>query len=409
MKTSKLIKQIDWLCKIDSLKNIIRQSYLLDQNRRENSAEHSWHVALAALTLSEYSNHKIDILHVIKMLLLHDIVEIYAGDTFLYDEKQKANQHVREMQAANSIFKLLPEPQGQNLKELWLEFEEMQTDDAKFAKSIDRLLPVLHNYFNAGITWKKKNLTKQQVINNCQIISQGSEELWSYAAELIENGEEHGYFNSKEPFATNPYSDYELFDSKLGVPLITNNGLQLQIGGFKIKHKNIIDEYAIVYKGNIKHPKQPIMLRINSACYTGDIFQCSRCDCNWQLHTAMRMIEKQNGLIIYHFNQEGRGIGFVDKLKTYAIMDINGKTTKEAFEHIGKNPESRDYYPSVLILNKLGITDVRLISNNPDKKTYLLKHGINITETIPLVSKLESLKQYLTSKKDQFGHTIDHM
>jgi len=136
MDNNKLNKQIDFILEMDKLKTIFRKSFILDTDRRENDAEHSWHLAVMAMVLQEYSNRSIDVFHVIKMLLLHDVVEIDAGDTFLYDEKLAESKLERENDAADRIFALLPDAQCDVFKDLWLEFETGITTEAKFAKSI---------------------------------------------------------------------------------------------------------------------------------------------------------------------------------------------------------------------------------------------------------------------------------
>lgn len=401
-----LVKQVKFLCEADFLKKVERRSFLLDSSRNENSAEHSWHVSLAALVLSEFSNQGIDELRVIKMLLVHDLVEIYAGDAFLYDDKQRMMQIEKEKTAAEKIFSLLPNNQAENLKALWLEFEQAETAEAKFAKSLDRFIPILHNYFNKGIGWKKNNITKEQVIDKNKIIDLGSQQLWKYVKTLLNKSECQDYFGKiKNP--VDLASKGKILDMELDLPLKTTEGWNLKLGAYKTDIGGKVEEHALIYKGNITQPSEPVILRINSACYTGDIFHCTRCDCSWQLLKAMEIIEKNGGLIIYHFNHEGRGIGFLDKLKTYRIMDQKNKTTKEAFEDIGKKPDARDFYSSVLILRELGINEVKLLSNNPDKRNCLISNGIKVVEMLSVVSKEKSLSNYLRSKKEQFGHLIN--
>ena len=400
-----LKQQINFLCEIDSLKNILRKSFLLNKSRNENSAEHSWHAAVAALVLSEYSNAEINISKVIKMLLLHDIVEIYAGDTFLYDEQNRQLQVEKEIKAAKEIFNLLPSAQSTIFQDIWREFEQAETNDAKFAKSVDRLMPVLHNYYTEGFGWKKHKIDKNKIIEKNKVIANGSEKLWKHVESLINKAEQKGYLECSNLYSGD-LPDCRLYDLVLDVPLTTTSELQLNFGGFKTNINGKIEEHALIYKGNITNPENPILLRINSACYTGDIFHCSRCDCKWQLQNAMELIAKDGGLIIYHFEHEGRGIGFVDKLKTFTIMDQHDKTTKESFEIIGKQPDERDFLPSVLILKKLGINDVKLISNNPVKKDYLVNHGINVVGMVPSIVNDKSLEKYLNSKKEQFGHIL---
>ena len=203
---------------------------------------------------------------------------------------------------------------------------------------------------------------------------------------------------------------HKIIDKVLDVALKTYEGLDLKIGAYKLvstNSNNQVKEHAIIYKGNIATPKKPILLRMNSACFTGDIFHCNRCDCTWQLLEAMKMISKKGGLILYSFSHEGRGVGLVGKLKTYDIMDKHNKTTRDAFEEAGYVPDMRDFSSSVFILKDLGIKSVKLLSNNPDKKEHLIKNGIEVTEMISLVDRKKSLRSYLLSKKLQFGHKIN--
>lgn len=201
---------------------------------------------------------------------------------------------------------------------------------------------------------------------------------------------------------------HKIIDRVLGVSLKTREGLNLKLGAYKLMNtKKIVKEHAVVYSGKVFNSKDPVLLRINSACFTGDIFHCDRCDCTWQLLESMKMISQQGGLITYHFAHEGRGIGFVSKLKTLAIMDKHKKTTYEAFKEAGYEPDIRDFASSAFILKDFGINSVRLITNNPDKKNFLTNYGIEVVEMISLVNKQKSLREYLFSKKLQFGHAID--
>jgi putative hydrolase of HD superfamily len=147
----RLTKQIELVIELDRLKSVLRKTCVKSADRRaENSAEHSWHVALMALLLEEHANEPVDISKVVKMLLLHDIVEIDAGDTFVYDAVASQEQEEKELQAAERLFGMLPADQGEELKAIWLEFEQAETAEARFAKALDRLIPVLLNYHNEG-------------------------------------------------------------------------------------------------------------------------------------------------------------------------------------------------------------------------------------------------------------------
>ena len=188
-----LSKQIDFILEIDRLKSVVRRASLLDRSRRENTAEHSWQIALMAILLAEYADPPVDINHVVAMLLVHDLVEIDAGDTPIYDEQARATQSERERRAADRIFGLLPHDQGQRLRALWEEFEAHETPEARFAKAMDRLQPLLNNYFTNGSTWKELGVTQEQVIAINQPIAIASPQLWAYAQELIKDAVRQGY------------------------------------------------------------------------------------------------------------------------------------------------------------------------------------------------------------------------
>lgn len=194
MPKERLKKQIEFIFEVDKIKNIFRMTKIHDGSRRENDAEHSWHLALMAFLLSEYSKDKsIDILKVIKMCLIHDIVEIDAGDTFCYDAKGNLDKLEREQKAAKRLFGLLPEDQGKELKELWEEFDAMETPEAKFAAAMDRLQPVMLNHLNNGGTWREHHITRKQVEQRNHHIGNGAPELWNFASELLDNAVEKGY------------------------------------------------------------------------------------------------------------------------------------------------------------------------------------------------------------------------
>lgn len=193
MVKGNLLKDIKFIIELDKMKSIERQTTLIDGSRRENDAEHSWHVATMAMVLHEYSNEKVDLFKVLKMLLVHDLVEIYAGDTFCYDEKGNLDKKEREEKAAEKIFSILPEEKGQEFKRLWIEFEAMETKEALFAASIDRLQPILSNYFSGGGTWKKFGISKSQVHKRVEPIKKSSQELWDLTLKLIDDAVDKGY------------------------------------------------------------------------------------------------------------------------------------------------------------------------------------------------------------------------
>lgn len=189
----RLLKQIGFIREIDRLKTILRRSYLLDKSRRENDAEHSWHISVAALLLSEYADEKVNILKVIKMLLIHDIVEIDAGDTFIYDDQGHEGKFEKEQEAARRLFGLLPDDQQKEFSELWMEFEEKLTPEAKYAAAIDRMAPLLHNYYTGGKAWQEHGITSDKVFAKNSMIQDGSDELWQFARFLIEDAVEKGF------------------------------------------------------------------------------------------------------------------------------------------------------------------------------------------------------------------------
>lgn len=192
MTSENLLKQIQFIKEIDKIKYIQRRTKLFNSDRHENDAEHSWHLAMMAVVLSDYSNTKIDVLKVIKMLLIHDIVEIDAGDTFIYDQNKSHDNTEEELQAAERIFGILPKEQATELIEIWKEFEDGISNEAKFAKSMDRLEPLLQNTSNNGGTWKEFGVKYQTVYDKKKIIQNGSTELWNYAESLINDSVEKG-------------------------------------------------------------------------------------------------------------------------------------------------------------------------------------------------------------------------
>lgn len=194
MSTERLKKQIEFILEVDKIKNIFRMTKIHDGSRRENDAEHSWHLALMAFLLSEYSKEDdIDILKVMKMCLVHDIVEIDAGDTFCYDAVGNMDKLEREQKAAKRIFGLLPEDQGKELMELWEEFDAMETPEAKYAASMDRLQPMLLNFLNKGGTWSEHHIVRKQVEQRNHHINDGAPKLWEFATEMLDKSVEEGY------------------------------------------------------------------------------------------------------------------------------------------------------------------------------------------------------------------------
>lgn len=193
MQNDRFSQQIAFILELDKLKNIYRQTLVLHEDRQENDAEHSFHLAIMAAVLAEHAQEKVDILHVMKMVLIHDVVEIDAGDTYCYDTAGNASKAEREQKAADRIFALLPEDQCREYRELWEEFEARETPEAKFANALDRIHPMLLNYKKGGISWKKHGIHAQQVEKrNCGVIEDGSEQIGILAKEIIEAAKSAG-------------------------------------------------------------------------------------------------------------------------------------------------------------------------------------------------------------------------
>ncbi|MGR2822539.1 HD domain-containing protein [Vibrio vulnificus] len=193
----RLNKQLALLMELDKLKSVLRRTRVKSADKRlENSAEHSWHVALMALLMEEHANEPVNIGRVVKMLLLHDVVEIDAGDTFVYDAVASTQQAEKELAAAQRLFGMLPADQGEELLQIWLEFEAAQTADAKFGKALDRIIPMLLNYHNQGQSWQEHGVTRQQALTVNQKIDLGSHVLWDKAQEIIEQATQNGWLKA---------------------------------------------------------------------------------------------------------------------------------------------------------------------------------------------------------------------
>jgi putative hydrolase of HD superfamily len=188
----KLEQQLNFIIEIDKMKNIIRKSKLFDGSRFENDAEHSWTICIMALLLKDFCNFSVDIEKIITMLLIHDIVEIDAGDTFLYSSERN-NAYKNEMRAAERIFGLLDGKQKEYFIKLWNEFENRETNEAKFAAVFDRLEPLIQNYICEGYTWKKYNISYDTVIEKNKHIKEGSEIIWEFVLKLLEKAVEKQY------------------------------------------------------------------------------------------------------------------------------------------------------------------------------------------------------------------------
>lgn len=188
----RLKKQMEFIIEVDKLKDIIRQTNLTNGERKENDAEHSWHLALMAVFLSEYSKEPVDVLQVIKMVLIHDLVEIDAGDTYLYDEAGNGTKAAREQKAAERIFNILPQDQAEELFGLWKEFEDRKTPESKFANTLDRIQPVLLNDATEGRAWREHDVCIDQIMSKNEYTSQGSDVLWAYIQEVFEKNMKNG-------------------------------------------------------------------------------------------------------------------------------------------------------------------------------------------------------------------------
>ncbi len=182
----RLEKQIQFIVEIDKVKNIYRQNYLADGERKENDAEHSWHIALMAYLLQEYSEKPIDVSKVMLMVLIHDLVEIDAGDTYAYDAAGAETKRQREETAADRIFGLLPEDQGRYFRELWEEFEAYETPEGKYAHLLDNFQPLLLNDVSGGLSWKEHQVKKSQIYKRNEKIEETSETIWNCMKEIIQ-------------------------------------------------------------------------------------------------------------------------------------------------------------------------------------------------------------------------------
>ena len=185
-RMDRLEQQMKFILEVDKLKQITRQSYITGASRKETDTDHSWHLALMCALLSEYSNEKIDVLKTMVMVLIHDIVEIDAGDTYAYDAVGNESKREREVKAAERIFHLLPEDQAQYLRDLWEEFEAQDTPEAKFANTLDKIQPVMLNDATGGLAWREHEVKKSQVMGINEKTHEGSEQLWEFTRKIIE-------------------------------------------------------------------------------------------------------------------------------------------------------------------------------------------------------------------------------
>ena len=194
----RIFKQMSFIREIDKMKNEFRKNIIIDKSRRENDAEHSWHIAVMAMLLVEYAENPatLDVNKVIKMLLVHDIVEIYAGDTFFYDEEANKTKAAREQAAADKIFSILPADQEGELRGLWEEFEELQTTEAYYARAMDILQPFFLHYCTQGAVWLEENINVAQVYRRAEPLKKGLPKLWEFVELLIEQSVKKGYLNA---------------------------------------------------------------------------------------------------------------------------------------------------------------------------------------------------------------------
>jgi putative hydrolase of HD superfamily len=194
MTADRLRQQLDFVLEIDRLKGVGRQSYVLDGARKENSAEHSWHVAMMALVLSEHAPEAVDLVRVLRMLLVHDLVEIDAGDAYFYDSAANEVKPEREKEAAARIFGLLPPEQAETLRQAWEEFEACETSEARFAKSLDRLMPLLHNIHTKGRSWQEHGIRRHQVAERLlPELAHANPTFHQLASDMIENAVRQGW------------------------------------------------------------------------------------------------------------------------------------------------------------------------------------------------------------------------
>ena len=194
MNLERFAQQIEFLVEIDKIKGVFRRTWLIDNSRLENDAEHSWHLALFVMVLAEHANEKdLDLARTVKMVLIHDIVEIDAGDVYLYDVPGQAGKAEREAAAAERIFGMLLEAQREEFMALWEEFEARETPEARFAAAVDRLQPLIHNHRTQGRAWKEHGIRKAMVVEATRHMAEGGEALWEYAQSIINDSVAKGY------------------------------------------------------------------------------------------------------------------------------------------------------------------------------------------------------------------------
>lgn len=195
---TRLRQQMQFLVEADKAKSILRSGQVLHGDRRENDAEHCWHVALMAIVLSEYASPQVDVLRVVKMLLIHDLVEIDAGDTFAYDQDAVLTQRAREERAAERVFGLLPGDMAEEMRAAWEEFESLETPEARFAKALDHVGGMLPSCYHEGGCWREAGVTVERIKARNSAIAAGSPALWEYAEGLIDEAHSKGFIGSSD-------------------------------------------------------------------------------------------------------------------------------------------------------------------------------------------------------------------
>ncbi len=197
MNRERFEQQLHFLREIDRMKQIARQTLLMDGSRVENDAEHSWHMAVCAMLFAEYAEQEIDLARVLKMALLHDVVEVYAGDTYVYDAQAVRTQKAREQAAAERLFGLLPEDQSAEFRAIWDEFDRKETSESKFANAVDAFMPNYHNYVTNGEKWQEHGVTKQMVLGRNTFMREGASELWDAMMRFTEDAVKQGYLEEE--------------------------------------------------------------------------------------------------------------------------------------------------------------------------------------------------------------------
>lgn len=193
----RLDQQLKFVAEIDKMTSVLRHTMLIDGSRRENDAEHSWHIAVMALLFSEYAKQKPDIGRAVKMLVVHDLIEIYAGDTFAFDVEGNKTKEKNEAAAADKLFAQLPDDQGKEIRSLWEEFDDMKTADSIYANCMDRIQPFLHNTLTEGATWKEGQVSKKQVDDRLAVVKENMPELWNWAQINIQEAIKQGWIKDE--------------------------------------------------------------------------------------------------------------------------------------------------------------------------------------------------------------------